>query len=82
MIQEFLINDHKEDGRWDSVRIIAKILLMVLEVPQYTNGNDCGNDIVHIDFTLSYVFPKQEVNKKCFPSKEMIWMCRKRSRIY
>ena len=72
LIQEFLINDHKEDGRWDSVRIIAKILLMVLEVPQYTNGNDCGNDIVHIDFTLSYVFPKQEVKKECFPSKEMI----------
>ena len=54
------------------MNIIAKIPLMVLEFHQYTNGNDCGNDIVHIDFTLSYVFPKQEVKKECFPSKEMI----------
>ena len=66
MIQEFLINDHKEDGRWDSVKIIAKILLMVLEVHQYTNGNDCGNDVVHIDFTLFNVFPKQEVRQDVF----------------
>ena len=72
MIPEFLINDHKEDGRWDSVKIIAKIPLVVLEFHQYINGNDCGNDIVHIDFTLSYIFPKQEVKKECFPSKEMI----------
>ena len=69
---EFLINNHKEYGRWDSVKIIAKILFIVLEVPQYTNGNDCGNDILHIDFTLSNVSPKQEVKQEYFPSKEMI----------
>ena len=66
MILEFLINDHKEDGRWDSVIIIAKILFMVPEVPQYTNSNDCGNDVVHIHFTLFYVFPKQEVKQDVF----------------
>ena len=53
---EYLINNHKEYGRWDSVKIIAKIPFIVLEVPQYTNGND----IAHIDFTLSNVFPKKK----------------------
>ena len=48
------------------MNIIAKIPLMVLEVHQYTNGNDCGNDVVHIDFTLFNVFPKQEVKQDIF----------------
>uniref|UniRef100_A0A0D6R0J6 Ubiquitin-like protease family profile domain-containing protein n=1 Tax=Araucaria cunninghamii TaxID=56994 RepID=A0A0D6R0J6_ARACU len=53
LIRRFLVDVHKGEGREDSDKIIGRIPLLVPEVPQQTNGNDCGVFLLHfIDLFL------------------------------
>ncbi|GLJ43314.1 hypothetical protein SUGI_0899610 [Cryptomeria japonica] len=53
LIRKFLVEVHKGEGRKDSDKVISRFPLLVPEVPQQTNGNDCGVFLLHfIDLFL------------------------------
>lgn len=68
LIRKFLMNVHKEDGRQDGDKIIAKIPLLVPEVPQQTNGNDCGVFLLHfVDLFLKRAPENFSISEGCYP---------------
>lgn len=68
LIRKFLIELHKEDGREDVDKIIAEIPLLVPEVPQQTNGNDCGVFLLHfVDKFLKQAPKNFSICEGCYP---------------
>lgn len=68
LIRKFLIDLHKEDGREDGDKIIAEIPLLVPEVPQQTNGNDCGVFLLHfVDKFLKQAPKNFSICEGCYP---------------
>lgn len=68
LIRKFLIEIHKEEGRQDGDKIIANIPLLVPEVPQQTNGNDCGVFLLHfIDLFLQLAPENFSISNGCYP---------------
>jgi len=68
LIRKFLIDVHNEDGRQDGDKIIAKIPLLVPEVPQQTNGNDCGVFLLHfVDKFLKRAPKNFSISEGCYP---------------
>lgn len=68
LIRKFLVEIHKEEGRQDGDKIIANIPLLVPEVPQQTNGNDCGVFLLHfIDLFLQLAPENFSISNGCYP---------------
>jgi len=68
LIRKFLIEIHKAEGRQDGDKIIAKIPLLVPEVPQQTNGNDCGVFLLHFIDLFSQSAPENfSISNGCYP---------------
>eukprot|EP01018_Ginkgo_biloba_P039879 Gb_17992 [translate_table: standard] len=47
LIRKFIMEVYREEGRQESDKTISSIPLLVPDVPQQTNGNDCGVFLLH-----------------------------------